>query len=87
MTPLVLVLLTLLPLTTGLRCIACNSDPAAPNWACLGGEDEDNPGNGTIGKNDIDSMSFNCTNPDDKYCLTVVTWERPFPDGIQNKVE
>ena len=87
MTPLLLVLLTLHPLTSGLRCIACDSDPSAPNWACLGGESVDNPGNGTIDKNNIDSLSFNCTNPDDKYCLTTVTWESPFDDGIQNKVE
>ena len=89
MTTLMLVALTLLPLTTGLRCIGCTSDPSAPNWACFGGTDVDNPGNGTIGVNDINDMSFECNDDDGEaqYCLTMVTWEAPFPDGIQNKVE
>lgn len=90
MSPLVLVSLCLLPLTTGLSCIACTSDPSAPNWVCLGGTDADNPGNGTIDINDISDMSVECKDEDAEYCFTMVTWEPPFLDmdnDIQNKVE
>lgn len=91
MTPLLLVLLTLLPLTMGLNCIACTSDPQTPNWPCFGGENEDNPGNGTIDANDISSMSREC-DPDEEYdyCFTMVTWSPPYLDkdnSIQYKAE
>ena len=90
MTPLLLLPLSLLPLTTGLSCIACTSDPSAPNWVCFGGTDVDNPGNGTIDINDISDMSVECKDEDAEYCFTMVTWEPPFLDidrDIQNKVE
>ena len=91
MTPLLLVLLTLLPLTSGLRCIACTSDPPAPNWACFGGGNVTSPGNGTIDTNDISSMSVECKPElEADYCFTMVTWSPPFLDtdnSIQNKEE
>ena len=66
------------------------SDPSAPNWACLGGTDVDNPGNGTIDINDISGMSVECKDEEAEYCFTMVTWSPPFLDmdnDIQNKVD
>ena len=74
-------LLTLLPLTSSIRCIACTSDPDQPNFKCLGGTNVTNPGDGNIDPNEIYDMSRNCTDPEAQYCFTKVTWEPPYLDN------